>query len=75
MTQTADVLAHLQSGKSITPIEALNLYGIFRLAAVVYDLREMGHEILTEEVKTPNGKRHALYRMKDTAQGDMFGHV
>ena len=35
MTQCEQILAHLKPGKTLTPIDALNEYGIFRLAAQV----------------------------------------
>jgi hypothetical protein len=54
-TQNLMVLAHLRR-KSITPLEALNLYGCFRLAARIYDLRQKGHNILTNRFHTPTGK-------------------
>jgi len=53
----------LDSGLSITPLEALNRYGCFRLAAVIHKLRRDGHKIVTETVETPEGKHFARYRM------------
>ena len=52
------VLAHLVSGKSITPLQALELYGSFRLGALIFNLRAEGHNIKTE---TMPGTRHAKY--------------
>jgi hypothetical protein len=63
MTQTDRILAHLQAHQSITPIEALELYGCFRLAARISDLREAGHQIETETVRGPNGKHWARYHL------------
>jgi hypothetical protein len=60
MTQTDRILAHLKSGKPITPIQALNRFRCFRLAARIADLRGRGHDIKT---LTAKGKRHASYRM------------
>ena len=39
-TQDGNVLQLLKSGQTITPIEALNKFGCFRLAAVVHRLRK-----------------------------------
>lgn len=39
------ILHHLQKNKSITTLEAFELYGITRLSARIYDLRESGHKI------------------------------
>ena len=50
MSQIDDVHAHLLRGKPITPIQALNLFGCFRLAAVT----EMVHR---------KGKKWASYTL------------
>lgn len=45
MTQEDAILQHMQLGQRITPLEALNLYGCFRLAARIYELRQAYPEI------------------------------
>lgn len=45
VSQSAKILAHLESGKSLTPLQALSLFGCNRLAARVLDLRNDGHPI------------------------------
>ena len=50
-TQKESILRHLQSGKIITPLEALNLYGCYRLSARIRELRDEGYEIKSENVK------------------------
>ena len=59
VTATSRILAHLKR-KSITPMVALNLYGVFRLAAIIYNLRKRGVLIKTGN-KTVNGKTFAQY--------------
>lgn len=41
---------HLESGKSISPLQALNKFGIYRLASRVNDCRNAGMNIVTEMV-------------------------
>lgn len=60
MTQTCQILAHLKSGKSLTDIEALDLFQCFRLAGRINDLRKEGHDIKTTTIHR-NGKSYALY--------------
>jgi biotin operon repressor len=62
MTQTEMIRAHLQSGRDLSPIDALNHYGCFRLAARIKELRNQGLpiETLTEQ---RNGKAWAKYRL------------
>jgi hypothetical protein len=62
VTQTEQIRAHLLSGRDITPLEALDQYGCFRLAARVSDIREEGHDIETI-IEERNGKRYARYRL------------
>lgn len=56
MTQEQCILEHLRNGLPLTPIQALERYGCFRLAAVIKILRNKGHRI--ETVMQTNGKKH-----------------
>ena len=58
--QAENILAHLKKGRSITAIEALNLFGCLRLSARIYDLRKSGYCILSKTIKN-NGKQYAQY--------------
>ena len=49
-SQKKKILKHLVKGFSITPLEALKSYGCFRLAAVVFKLKNEGFKIKTEIV-------------------------
>ena len=62
ISKKSKVLAHLLRGESITPLEALNLYGSFRLGAIIFDLRADGHKIGTERAK---GTGHAIYSLAE----------
>lgn len=62
MSQTDMILRDLKRGKAITPIDALREYQCFRLAAREADLREQGHDIVTDEI-VKDGKRYASYRL------------
>ena len=69
MTQTQQIKAALQSGAAITPIDALNQYGCFRLAARIDELRKAGLDIETI-TETRNGKKYARYKLR--GQVEMF---
>ena len=60
MSATYQIQKDLMSGKSITPLQALNKYGCFRLAAAIHKLRKEGMAIETEYV-TKNSKTFAKY--------------
>jgi len=62
LTQTQAIQKHLEDGNSITALEALNLFGCFRLAARISDIKSLGLKIVTNTVKA-NGKSFASYQV------------
>lgn len=62
MTQNQQIKSYLKKGKSITPIQALNKFGCFRLAARVSDLRKDGLNIATKYI-TKKCKTYASYSL------------
>ena len=72
-SQSAMILNFLESGGSLTPIEALEKFQCFRLAARMNDLRNKGYVIQTEILKDDNGKSYASYSIpKNYKQGELF---
>lgn len=73
-TQTNQVLRHLRTRGALTQREAMNLYGIMRLGARVYDLRERGYNIVKDMERSVNryGRpvRYAVYRLKEEEHGN-----
>jgi len=63
-TQSQLILEYLKLGKSLTPIDALNMFGCFRLGARIYDLRLKGHDIVKENI-TKDSKTFASYSLKE----------
>lgn len=65
ISQTNQILEYMRAGNSITPLDALRLFGCMRLGARIYDLKQRGYEINTSIVKDKDtGKRYALYYTK-----------
>lgn len=62
-TQKDRIKAHLLSGKSITPIDALERYGSFRLAAIIHTLRNEGMSIETQSETSRFGHKYAKYKV------------
>ena len=64
VTQKSKIKKHLQSGQPITPIDALERYGCFRLAAIIHTLKNhYGMNIKTELVKNKYGTKYGKYTM------------
>lgn len=64
-SQRKSVQDWLLKGNSITPIEALNMFGAFRLSAIIYILKyDYDMDIVTEMVYEGGGKRYAKYYLK-----------
>lgn len=55
-TQNLQVLNYLKTGKILTPIEALDMFGCFRLAARIYELKDNGWPIHCERKPTDDKK-------------------
>jgi hypothetical protein len=54
------ILRHLQKHGSISSWEAIQTYGITRLSARIFDLKDLGHGILTI-MEYKNGTKFAKY--------------
>ena len=61
-SQTVAIREYLLQGHSITPMDALELFGCFRLGARIADLKKMGMNIKSEIRKDEStGKRYSRY--------------
>jgi hypothetical protein len=66
-SQTKLIKDHLQAGHSITPLQALRLYGCLRLGARIYDLKRDGLDIDSHLVRQ-NGKQFSEYSLKQSSK-------
>lgn len=55
------IAKYLKDGNKITSLEALNLFGCFRLASRICDLKERGMNIGKNIITLANGKRVCEY--------------
>lgn len=69
-TQNAMLLKHLKTHKrGITPMVALERYGIYRLSGRIHDLRSMGYEIETHQEQKKNRYGHVVRFARYTLEG------
>tara|TARA_Y100001963_G_scaffold27424_1_gene37350 strand:+ start:1766 stop:2020 length:255 start_codon:yes stop_codon:yes gene_type:complete len=61
-SQKDSILNYLEEGNEITPIEALDRFGCFRLADVIFKLKQEGYDIQTKMVSN-GSKKYASYRL------------
>ena len=71
MTQCEMILRHMEDCGSITSLEAMQEYGIMRLASRISDLKQLGHPICSE-IKTGMNRygektHYSVYHMKREA--------
>lgn len=64
MTKIAKLRQHFLSGRSLTQLEAIGLYGAFRLAARVHDLKREGMKFDTQIKRDPMGNPYAVYSLR-----------
>lgn len=73
VSQKQRVLTHLQDHRKINPMGAIRDYGVYRLAAVIYSLKNEGHLISTEMVNSTNRygdtTAYAVYHYSNVKQG------
>jgi hypothetical protein len=75
-SQNAMIREYLEAGHSITPIDALNMFGCFRLGARIADLKKQGMDIRTEIVHDDaNGKHWAKYYLSHKSPEVAIGPV
>ena len=63
LSQNKLLLIYLKEYGSITALEALKELGSLRLAARIKNLRDDGHNIVTENFRTSTGKMVAKYKL------------
>lgn len=62
--QCSAILAALRAGETLTPLVALQRFNCFRLGARIYELRQRGHAIESENRAIASGKRVAHYFLR-----------
>jgi hypothetical protein len=61
--QTRKILAHLRSGRAITPLKARAVYRIESLSSRIAELRSVGYGVVADLMKDEAGKRYASYTL------------
>lgn len=62
MSQENEILEHLLLGNEITPMDALQKFGCFRLGARIWDLKKKGYSIESRlKNDEATGKHYAAY--------------
>ena len=62
-SQCAQIKDWLMAGRTLTSLEALNLFGCLRLASRIYDLRKSGMDIHKQRIVTTTGKYVTQYSL------------
>ena len=71
MSQLKQIKNYLLNGNKITPLEALQKFGSFRLSAIIYNLKKEGMNIKTNMI-TVNDKRFAEYELVKETEKTFF---
>ena len=62
-SQADRILEYMLAGNAITPLEALNLFGCFRLPARIADIKARGYLVYSEFVTTDTQKKVKRYHL------------
>ena len=63
-TQNKQIFEWLKKGNRVNQLMSYDQFGCTRLAARIYDLKQMGHTIGKYTVVTPNKKQYAEYYLQ-----------
>ena len=66
MTQKERILNYLKEHKTITQLEAINIFWDWRLSAKIYQLKKEGYPIKTEMIKVKRADGSDAYVSKYT---------
>lgn len=61
--QARRILAHLERGKTITPMESMIVYSIYRLSDCIFKIRKAGHNVVREDRVDEQGHKYARYSL------------
>ena len=62
-SQTERILEWMLQGHPITPIDALDRFGSFRLGARIAEIKAKGYLVYSEFITTPSGKKVKQYHL------------
>ena len=62
-SQCKRIATYLKGGGILTPMDALDMFGCFRLSARIADIRKMGYNVKTRIVSS-NRKNYAEYYLE-----------
>lgn len=62
--QARRVLKHLEKHRTITPLEAIGVYSIFRLASCIHEIRREGFNVKTKLRRDDSKKTYAQYELE-----------
>lgn len=66
--QARTVLAHLKRHGDITPMKALTVYGISRLASCIHEIRKAGYSVKTVVALDDMGGKYGQYTFETTKE-------
>ena len=61
--QARKILSHMKRGNTISPLEAQNVFGVYRLAASIHDIRSAGYRVRTLHKRDEVGHKYARYEL------------
>jgi hypothetical protein len=65
--QAKTVLVHLRNHDHISPMKALGVYGISRLAACIFEIRKAGYRVSAEFKRDDQGHKYTKYSLAKAA--------
>lgn len=64
-SQCQEILLYMRSHGSISQVEAVSVFGCYRLSARIFDLKKQGHNIICDREANVGAGYHARYRLEE----------
>ena len=68
--QNKQIFNWLKDGNRVNQLMSYDQFGCTRLAARIYDLKQMGHTVGKYTIVTPNKKRYAEYYLQKKSEAN-----
>jgi hypothetical protein len=62
-SKAKEIEKHLKTGRSISGLQAIAMYRVYRLSSVIHKLRKKGYKIKTTMIENEEGIKYASYAL------------
>ena len=69
-SQTRQILDYFSEGGKLSGLDALSMFGAYRLSSIIFNLRKAGYNIKKHMRESESGATYAVYYMSDDTESE-----